>query len=244
MKILICLPVYNEELVLEKNTKTVFDFCQQNIGQQDCQIIIADNNSNDNTAQIGKDLAQQYEQVEYIYIAQKGKGIAWRTAFMKFEADCYIVMDADLAVELSAVIDVIKNIENGADLVVGSRYLAESKIKRSFFRDLFSIAYRHLARIILQTKISDFQCGFKGINNKIKANILPRTEDTGFFLDTEIIILAEKAGYNVKEVPVDWVESRDEDRKSTVNVLETSFDYLKKIWGLRKKAKKITKERF
>jgi glycosyltransferase involved in cell wall biosynthesis len=239
MKILIVLPAYNEELVIAKNTKQVLDFCQHNIINDQYLIIIADNKSTDKTAEIGQSLAQQYKEVTYLYIDQKGKGIAWRQAFFKYEADIYIVMDIDLAVDLEAVKLLINNIKQGLDVVSGSRYLAGSKIKRSKWRDLTSLVYRFLVRKFLNTPLSDFQCGFKAINNKVKANILPQTKDNGFFLDTEILILAEKQGYRIKEIPVSWSAFRDKKRKSTVKVFETTVNYLKKIWQLKKDLKQI-----
>lgn len=237
--ILIVLPVYNEELVLAKNTKQVLNFCRENFTADGFRIVIADNNSTDQTAAIGRRLAEELKEVNYFFIGKKGKGAAWRAVFSKYEADIYIVMDVDLAVGLEATKLLVKNILAGNDLVIGSRCLKDSAVSRSFFRDLASAVYRFLARLILKTKISDFQCGFKALNNKVKKNILPLTTDNGFFLDTEIIILAEKQGYQVKEVPVNWSEFRDLERKSTVNVFETTVEYLVKVWRLRQRVKKL-----
>jgi glycosyltransferase AglD len=239
MKILIVLPVYNEEKVLIKNTAEVLRFCQKNFPDDEYSIIIADNKSTDKTAEMAQDLVKQLPAVQYLYLPEKGKGIAWRTAFMQNEADIYIVMDVDLAVDLEATILLVNEIKNGNDLIVGSRYLKDSETKRSFFREFVSKVYKFLVRKYLNTKISDFQCGFKAMNNKIKDNILVKTKDEGFFLDTELTLMAEKAGYKIKEIPVDWSAYRDLDRKSTVNVFETTIDYLCKVRQLKKELKKI-----
>jgi len=240
MKILIVLPVYNEEKVLIKNTAEVLRFCQKNFPDDEYSIIIADNQSTDKTAEMAKDLVQQLPAVKYLEIPEKRvKGLAWRTAFMQNQADIYIVMDVDLAVDLEATKVLVNEIKKGNDLVIGSRYLNESITKRSFFRDFISRVYKFLVRKYLNTQISDFQCGFKALNNKIKDNILAKTKDNGFFLDTELTLIAEKRGYKIKEIPVDWSAYRDLDRKSTVNVFETTIDYLRKVRQLKKELKKI-----
>ncbi|MEK7652929.1 MAG: glycosyltransferase [Patescibacteria group bacterium] len=243
MKILIVLPVYNEELVLEKNAKQVLAFCQKNFTDDEFKIVIGDNNSHDQTAEIGRRLKEEFPEIDYFFTAKKGKGVAWREIFLREEADIYIVMDVDLAVELSGTKLLVDGIKEGYDLAVGSRFLKDSVVNRSFFRDLSSSVYRFLVRFILDTKISDFQCGFKAINNKIKENILSHIKDPGFFLDTEITIYSEKAGYRVKQVPVNWSEFRDVRRKSTVNVFETTIEYLKKILKLRREVKKFVNTR-
>ncbi len=237
MKILIVLPVYNEQLIIEKSALKVLAFCQRDLSGYDCKIVIADNNSNDNTGIIGRELAQKYPAVDYFFTKQQGKGVAWRTAFQNYEADIYIVMDADLAVDLPAVNLLVEGIKGGADLALGSRYLKGSVVARPFFRDLTSVAYRSLVRLILGTKITDFQCGFKAINNQVKNNVLSKTKDNGFFLDTEITILSEKWGYKIKEVPVNWSEYRNLNRKSTVKVFKTMAEYLIKIWGLKRRVR-------
>jgi len=244
MKILISLPVYNEEIVLEKNARAVVEFCRVHFPTDECQVIISDNNSTDKTSEIGRRLADEITEVEYFYlkIDAKGtntKGAAWKTAFEKFEADVYVVMDVDLAVELSAIELLVEAIADGYDMAIGSRYLKDSRVSRSLLRDIISATYRWLARVTLRTKISDFQCGFKAIGNKIKQQVLPKTTDIGYFLDTELTVLAEKQGFKIKEVPVNWSEFRNRDRKSRVNLFEIITDYLKKIWKLRQKIKQL-----
>jgi glycosyltransferase involved in cell wall biosynthesis len=240
MKILIVLPAYNEQIVLAQNTREVFEFCQANFNQDTWEIVIADNKSTDQTKSIAQDLVRRFPRVSYLYLPIKGKGLAWKTAFLQNQADIYIVMDVDLAVALPALKELVANIKSGYDLVLGSRYLDQSQVKRSNLRSLTSVIYRWLVRFILGSRITDFQCGFKALNNEVKRNILAKTVDQGFFLDTELVTWTEKAGYKIKEIPVIWEESREAKRKSTVNIFETTFDYLIKVWRLRKKLKLVT----
>lgn len=236
--ILITLPVYNEELVLKKNVEKVLNFCLANF-KDDFKIVIADNNSSDKTLIIGKESAAAHKEIDYFFTPLSGKGIAWRQVFLKYQADVYIVMDVDLAVDLTAILVLVEKISQGYDLVVGSRFLSGARVERSRLRDITSQAYRQLVQIIFKTKITDFQCGFKALNNKIKNNVLSLTQDNGFFLDTEITILSEKLGYKVVDIPVDWSEYRNQDRKSTVKIIRTILDYFYKLYLLKQKIIKL-----
>jgi glycosyltransferase involved in cell wall biosynthesis len=233
MKIIIALPAYNEELVIEKNVGQVFQYCQKNLTQDEWKIIICNNASTDRTGEISEKLSRGSQEITHLPLSQKGKGLAWKTAFLSFERDIYIFMDSDLAVDLSATKLLIERIKEGYDIVLGSRFMEGSKRSRSWQREIISTAYRNLARALLGVKITDFQCGFKAINRKVRDNILPNCREIGFFTDTELIYLAIKKGYTFKDIPVDWSEFRDLGRKSTVKVIRTSWDYLVKLLKLR-----------
>ena len=181
MKILIAIPVYNEELILEKNCLSLLNYCQNFFTNDNFKIVIADNNSNDNTSIISQKLSTDHYEINYLFLPDKGKGLAWKKSFLNNEADIYLFMDADLAVDLSALKPLIENIKNGADLVLGSRFLKNSKVNRSLNRKIISMLWNILAKIILKTKITDLSCGFKAINQKVKENIISLIKDNSFF---------------------------------------------------------------
>ncbi len=233
MKIIIALPAYNEEIVLERNVKKLLGYCRENFVSDEFQIIICNNASTDHTEEISQKLNQENSEIKSLLLDQKGKGLAWKMAFLTYEVDVYIFMDCDLAVELSATKLLIEGIRNGYDLVLGSRFLPNSQKSRSWQRELISTAYRNMAKILLGTNISDFQCGFKAINRRVRDNILPDCQENEFFLDTELIYLCAKKKYTFKDIPVDWSEFRDLERKSTVNIFGTSWDYLVKLLKLK-----------
>ena len=120
MKIIIALPAYNEEMILEKTVTKLVDFCQKNLAL-DWQIIIADNNSTDQTAVVAKSLAEKFNLVSYLFVAQKGKGMAIKTAWENSEADFYSFMDADLATDLSALPPALAALQGGFDAAIGDR---------------------------------------------------------------------------------------------------------------------------
>jgi glycosyltransferase involved in cell wall biosynthesis len=233
MKTLVVLPVYNEEIILENNTLRLFDFLKNNLAD-DWQIMIADNGSTDRTSAIGKNLASRYpKEIAYFYIPQKGRGGALRKACLDFPADIYSYMDADLATDLVFFPKLIDTIKNGYDVATGSRLLKQSETERSLGRDIPSRIFNFLLKKILNFKIKDSQCGFKAISGRAAKNLIPRIADNNWFFDTELLFLAQKNNYKIKEMPVRWVEKSNRRRKSKVKVIRTALNYLKEIWRLK-----------
>lgn len=227
MGLLIVLPVYNEEFILAENIKKVVDFCRFNLADIECLIVVANNNSTDKTSQIADNLSLVYSNVEHLFIDQKGKGLAIASAWGKYDVDWYCFMDADLATDLSALLVAIKHIKSGADLVIGSRFHKQSQVIRSKKRKFISQCYRWFFKVLFYLKINDFPCGFKIVNRKVRDSVLSQVLNQGFFWDTEMIVLAHKNGFNIEEIPVIWSESSDNNRKSHVNIISTSLNYIK-----------------
>lgn len=235
MKILIVLPSYNEAKILEANITKLANFCRVNLAGHDLKIIIADNNSKDNTKEVTVALEQKFSEVEYFFVPQQGKGNAISIPWLKYQADfdVFIFMDADLATDLEALPELITGIQSGNDLVIGSRNLPESKVERTLFRKMFSLGYRLALKIFLATKIKDMPCGFKAANQKVIKEIVPQIQEQTWFWDSELVYLAEKQGFKIKEVPVKWQEPRSGEDKSRVSFIAVSWLYLKKAWELR-----------
>lgn len=238
MKILIVLPVYNEESILTKNVNQVVGFCVSNLVGHDFTVVIANNNSTDQTGQIAQELSLQNPQVEHLFIDQKGKGLAIASAWQKYEADLYCFMDADLATDLSALIEVLKQIQLGNDIVIGSRFHEESRVERSWARRFISNCYRLFFKTLFKISINDFPCGFKIITKQVRDRVLKDTQNKGFFWDTEMLVIANNCGFKIVEIPIIWREFSDNNRKSQVNIIKTSLNYIKQSILLKIRLKK------
>jgi len=143
-----------------------------------------------------------------------------------------------LATDLSSFPLLISKIKKGSDLVIGSRFHHDSKVKRLFLRRFFSSGYFLMAKLLVGTKIKDLPCGFKAINAKIKENILPLVKNKKWFFDSELTILAEKSNYKIKEIPVVWQDFREGEDKTRVSPFSLSLVYIKELLSLRKRLKK------
>jgi putative flippase GtrA len=135
-------------------------------------------------------------------------------------------MDVDLSTDLAAVLPLVAPLISGhSDVAIGTRLARGARVVRGPKRELISRAYNTLLRRTLLARFSDAQCGFKAIRADVAARLLPLVEDTGWFFDTELLVLAQRAGLRIHEVPVDWVDDLD----SRVDVVATALADLKGI---------------
>lgn len=225
----IVIPVYNEEKVIESSIKNLYDFLKEHFGYN-WKIIIADNASTDKTSEKAKILSKKYKNVFYTYIDKKGRGYALKKAWTENDADIHMYMDVDLSTDLEAFPRLIDSILEGNDVVIGSRFEKESKLKRSIKREILSKVYNLIVRFALNVKFKDAQCGFKAVTREIAEKIVPQIKDMAWFFDTELLFLTEKNGYKIKEIPVAWIEDPD----TKVRIYFTVINYLKNIIRLRK----------
>ena len=135
-------------------------------------------------------------------------------------------MDVDLSTDLAALLPLIAPLVSGhSDLAVGTRLAPSSRVVRGVKREFISRSYNVLLRRTLATRFSDAQCGFKAIRADVAERLLPLVEDTGWFFDTELLVLAERSGLRIHEVPVDWIDDPD----SRVDIVTTAIADLRGI---------------
>jgi len=209
---LVVLPVYNEEKALRKSIYTLTAFLRNN-DKYDWKIVIADNNSQDNTGEIGRVLESENPVVKYLYIPRKGRGIALRTAWEQTDCDFVSYMDIDLSTGLDALICAVDLLNEGADIVVGNRLDKSSNVKRCLKREFVSRSYNMVIKIALGTHFLDAHCGFKTGRRDIVQKILPFIDDNEWFFDTEFLFYGEKLGHKIVEIPVTWIEDLDTKAK-------------------------------
>ncbi len=224
------IPVYNEEHVLAKSIGTLHGFLTEHL-PYDWRILVADNASTDRTLQVAQQLKEQYGRVDFIHLDQKGRGRALRKAWSESTADILSYMDVDLSTEIEAYPALIRAIaEEGYDLSTGSRLARGSRTMRSFKREFISRCYNLIIRTVMWTKFSDAQCGFKAISRRACDVLVPLVQDNEWFFDTELLILAEKKGYRLKDLPVKWIEDPD----TRVKLAKTITEDLRGLWRLRR----------
>lgn len=224
----VVIPVYNEEEQLRDSILKLRNFLKDNM-QIPWRIVIADNGSTDGTLKVAQQLSQEFPEVKAIHIEQKGRGRALRRVWQESQSDILTYMDVDLSTDLSAFPQLAVSIVDGNDIAIGSRLSREAVVKRSLKREITSRVYNILIKVIHQTRFSDAQCGFKAISREAAQELLPLTKDNEWFFDTELLILAEKKGYRIKEIPVRWIE----DPGSTVKVLKTAYKDIKGLLRLK-----------
>lgn len=224
------IPVYNEAHVLEASVGTVRAFLRERLTPHRWRIVVADNASTDATLAVAQRLAEaDPEEVGYLHLDLKGRGRALKAAWLSSGADILSYMDVDLSTDLEAYPLLVQHIINGYDIVIGSRLLRGSRTARSPKREVISRAYNLLIKLSHFSRVSDAQCGFKAISRAAAQALVPLVENNEWFFDTELLLLAEKRGFTIKEVPVTWVEDPD----TRVNVVKTAMEDIRGLVRLR-----------
>ncbi len=227
----IVIPVYNEEHVLERSVHTVLDFLDHH-PEHEWRIVVANNASSDGTLEVARRLEGQFPaHVAALHVPVKGRGIALRTAWLTSEADVMGYMDVDLSTDLRHLPELVDPIADGRfDLAYGSRLHPRSQTSRGLKREVTSRGYVLVLRYLAGLRVSDAQCGFKAISREAARALVPLVRDTQWFFDSELLLVAQRNGYRMLEVPVHWVEDRD----TRVHVLRTAMEDLRGIWRMRR----------
>lgn len=225
----VVIPVLNEAHVLAASVAAVRQFLGEELPCR-WRVVVVDNGSTDGTDRIAQGLVAAHDDVRFLQLPQRGRGRALRHAWSQSDADVMCYTDVDLSTELAALPKLVHSIlADGYDVATGSRLLAASRTTRSFKREFISRAYNLFLKSVLWTSFSDAQCGFKAISRGAMAELVPEVKDQSWFFDTELLVLAEKRGYRVADVPVTWIEDDD----SRVKIVKTAWDDIKGVFRLR-----------
>jgi putative flippase GtrA len=226
----IVVPVRNEERDLAPSVRRLVSYLREGFPFT-ARVTIADNGSTDGTWAIADRLAREYDEVRAVHLEQPGRGRALRAIWSQSEAEVLAYMDVDLSTDLNALLPLVAPLLSGhSDLAIGSRLARGSRVIRGPKRELISRSYNLLLHAFMGARFSDAQCGFKAIRREPARALLPLTQDTGWFFDTELLVLAERAGLRIHEIPVDWVDDLD----SRVDIVATALADLRGMLRLRR----------
>jgi putative flippase GtrA len=224
----VVVPVYNEQAALADSIHRLHRHLCEHFPYP-VRITIADNASIDDTPFIAAELAAELSDVRVVRLEQKGRGRALHQVWTDSDAQVLAYMDVDLSTDLAALAPLVAPLISGhSDLAIGTRLGRGSRVVRGAKREVISRCYNLILRSTLQAKFSDAQCGFKAIRADVAQRLLPHVTDTGWFFDTELLVLAERSGLRIHEVPVDWVDDPD----SRVDIVATATADLKGVGRL------------
>ncbi len=221
----IVVPVYNEQAALATSVRRLHHHLSTTIPFS-FRITVADNASVDDTPRIAAALAEEFAEVRAVRLEQKGRGRALHAVWSASDSPVLAYMDVDLSTDLAALAPLVAPLVSGhSDLAIGTRLSRSSRVVRGAKREVISRCYNLLLRSTLSARFSDAQCGFKAIRADVAEHLLPLVADTGWFFDTELLVLAERSGLRIHEVPVDWIDDPD----SRVDIVATATADIKGI---------------
>lgn len=232
----VVVPVHNEENDLEPCVRRLHAHLAETFPYP-FRITVADNASTDRTPRIAERLARELPGTEWLRLAEKGRGRALHTAWSRSRAPVLAYLDVDLSTDLAALLPLVAPLISGhSDIAIGTRLARGSRVVRGPKREIISRCYNGLLRSTLAVGFTDAQCGFKAVRRDVAERLLPLVEDREWFFDTELLVIAERAGLRIHEVPVDWVDDPD----SRVDLVPTALADLR---GMARLGRALTRGR-
>jgi len=233
MKLSIIIPAYNEEKRIVKTLQEIESYLSKQ--NYDYEILVVDNGSKDKTREIVSNLVGKITGLRLVKRNSGGKGKAVAVGMLEAKGDFRIFTDADNSTSIDQIEKMWQEFENGYDVVIGSRDIKgavlnppQPWIRQIILGEGFKL-YRKI--IIGLWGIEDTQCGFKGFTKKSAEEIFPKSKIDHFSFDPEILILAKKAGYKIKEIPIVWKNDLDSKVKPN-SIIKMALDLIKIKWNL------------
>jgi putative flippase GtrA len=224
-QVAVVVPVYDEQAILATSIRRLHAFLEASFPFS-WRIVVADNASTDGTLRIARDLARVLPRVDVVSLPAKGRGRALRAAWLASDAQVVCYMDVDLSTDLRGLLPLVAPLMSGhSDIAIGTRLAPGARVQRGLKRELISRAYNALLRVVLRARFSDAQCGFKAARSEVVRELLCDVRDDSWFFDTELLVLSQRRGLRIHEVPVDWVDDPD----SRVDIVPTALADLRGV---------------
>ena len=223
-QISVVIPTYNEEKIIRENLNKIANYLNEHFSQY--EILVVDDGSTDKTlSEVSKVKSTFIRVIDYK--PNRGKGYAVKKGVLASKYDAVLFMDADLATPIEEIENLGPYLKD-FDVVIASRALPKSKIEHSqpFFRRTFGTWGKKIIRFCLIRGIKDTQCGFKLFRKNAARDLFSRQKIDRWGFDFEILFLAQKKKYTIKEVPIVWYAMQDSKLKFSA--------YLTTLWELIK----------
>lgn len=226
----VVIPCYNEVAVLRDSVeRALARFAAE--PRYDWRLVIADNGSDDGTSELARALDAEHAPVRALVLPVKGRGRALREAWLASDADIVSYMDVDLSTDLAHLPELIGMVADGTcDVAIGSRLHRRARTQRSLKREITSRGYVLLIRAFFpRLRVTDAQCGFKALSRRAVEAVAPAIKNDMWFFDTELLILAQRHGLRIRELPVRWVEDPD----TKVRIVSTAIEDVRGLLRMR-----------
>lgn len=231
----VVVPAYNEEARLKPSLDRLHQYYSGQPYSYD--ITIVSDGSKDGTGALVREFASKHPEFRLIeYQPNRGKGYAVRTGMLAAQGDLVLFCDADIATPQEETETLLKQMDQGAQIAIGSRPLRESHLEKRqpLYRELLGRAFNLAVRTLAIREIHDTQCGFKIFTRACAQDVFGRCKFDGFSFDLEVLLIARDLGYTIAEVPIRW--SHQEGSK--VNMLRDGTRMLRDLIKMRLMGKK------
>lgn len=235
MIISVCIPMYNESAIIEKNASILQSYMTKRFGKDNFEVIFFDDGSKDNSFDLVSNL--KLDNVRVLRTVENhGKGSAVRRAMLAANGDIAMFTDADLAYGCDVIGEFADymNKNPDTDVLIGSRSLHKDGYEGyTLMRKIASKLYITVLCVLGGFKLSDSQCGCKAFRNQAAKKIFSNATVDRFAFDFEALLIANKIGYRIAEYPVKVINHGD----SKVNVLKDSLKMLSDLYKMKVRIK-------
>jgi len=219
----VVIPAFNEELRIADTIQKVYDYLQERYAAY--EILVVDDGSTDATSKIVEALAKERNCLRLIrHSVNSGKGFAVKVGVLAALGNIIIMSDADLSTPMEETEKLLLYYEEGFDFVIGSRSLKESDIlvRQPWYRELMGRIFNLFVKLLVISDFRDTQCGFKMFRRDVAREVFSKCQVNQLCFDVEILFIAKKRGFSIKEVPIRWINSPD----SKVKIFKDSLRML------------------
>jgi dolichyl-phosphate beta-glucosyltransferase len=226
----VVVPAFNEEARLGRTLEDYLAYCRQS-GRR-VELIVVDDGSLDRTSAVVNSFAATYPEVRLIRLAEnQGKGQAVRSGVVNSRGRRILFADADGATPLSEIERLEAALDAGADVAIGSRALADRNVRVNarLYRRVIGRVFHALVELLTVPEVKDTQCGFKLFRGPVAHDLFSRMRVRGFSFDVEVLMMAQRRGYAIAEVPVNWTHQPG----SKVNLVTDSIRMLRDLFVIR-----------
>jgi uncharacterized membrane protein YbhN (UPF0104 family) len=234
VEVSVVLPAYNEEETIERTVEVTLDALASFLPTGTYEVIVAEDGCEDRTPELAAELAATHLAVRHVHADERlGRGGALEYAFGEADGETLVYFDTDLATDMRHLEELVESVRSGEyDVATGSRWLPGSDADRPATRGVPSQGFNRLVRLFLRSKVRDHQCGFKAFDREALFDVLADVEDDHWFWDTEVLVRAQRAGYRVREFPVEWTPRSDSKVDIVRDVLGMGSQILRTWWQL------------
>lgn len=224
----VVVPLYNEEICLQESFLQIQAYLSR-LGEE-FEILLVNDGSSDRTAQMVEALVAENPCARALHVRNnRGKGYAVRRGVLDSRGRYVVFTDADLAVPVSFLGVCLSELQRGHPVVIGSRHLPASsfRVRQGFLRQFLGEIFRRLTRAALFLKVSDITCGMKGFEREAALDIFKRSRIERWGYDAEILFLARRLGYGIREIPVEWSHRGNSKVRVAADTVKTLAEILR-----------------
>lgn len=225
----IIIPAHNEETRLPNAFARIDHFL--NTQSYTAEVIVVENGSHDRTSAVTREFARTHPYIRLIEVTTRGKGLAVKAGMLAAQGDYRFICDTDLSMPIEEIVKFLPPHNAGYDISIATREgKGARRVNEPEYRHIMGRINNLIIQLTAVRGFEDTQCGFKMFNRRAAEDLFHVQQMTGIGFDVEILFIAKKRGYRIREVPITWYFDPD----SRMRLVQDSLNILREIAQIRR----------